>query len=93
MPYYEYKCLSCQECFEEFNEIQKRKKPESKPCPKCGASRVKQVILTSPNIGTDSNIDIHKATGGFKAAMQKVVDSPGIKGSKRATELKDRYNL
>jgi hypothetical protein len=38
-------------------------------------------------------MDIHKAKGGFKDAMQRVADAPGIKGSRRAKELKDKYNL
>ena len=93
MPYYDYKCLACQESFEEFLPIKQRKKPETKPCPKCGEKRVQQVIITSPNVGVDFGMDIHKAKGGFKDAMQRVADAPGIKGSRRAKELKDKYNL
>jgi putative FmdB family regulatory protein len=93
MPFYDYKCSACQECFEEFLPIKQRKKPETKPCPKCGEKRVHQVIISSPNVGVDFGMDIHKAKGGFKDAMQRVADAPGIKGSRRAKELKDKYNL
>jgi hypothetical protein len=51
------------------------------------------VIISSPNVGVDFGMDIHKAKGGFKDAMQRVADAPGIKGSRRAKELKDKYNL
>jgi len=93
MPFYDYKCLSCQHAFEEFLPMKQRKKPETKPCTKCGEKRVQQVIVSSPNIGVDYSMDVHKAKGGFRDAMQRVADAPGIKGSKRAKELKDRYNL
>ena len=45
MPFYEYKCLACQESFEEFLPMKQRKKPETKPCPKCGEKRVQQTVL------------------------------------------------
>lgn len=92
MPFYDYNCLSCQHTFEEFLSIAQRKKPESKPCPMCGEIKIKQMV-TSPNVSVDSQMDIHKAKGGFKEAMMKVSEAPGIKGSKRSRELKDRYNL
>lgn len=38
-------------------------------------------------------MDIRKAKGGFKDAMQKVCEAPGIKGSRREKQLKDRYGL
>jgi len=93
MPFYDYKCLACQNVFEEFLLIKQRKKPETKPCPNCGEKRVQQVIMSSPNVGVDFGMDIHKAKGGFKDAMQRVTEAPGIKGSRRAKELKDKYNL
>lgn len=93
MPYYEYKCFSCEHIFEEFLPISKRNKPEKKPCSSCGEKKIKQVILSSPNVGVDFGVDIRKANGGFKDAMQRVCEAPGIKGSKRAKELKERYSL
>jgi putative FmdB family regulatory protein len=93
MPTYEYRCGACQETFEEFLPLAKRKKPEQKPCPNCSEKRVKQTILSTPNVGVDMGKDIHKASGGFKDAMQKVCEAPGIKGSKREKDLKARYNL
>jgi putative FmdB family regulatory protein len=93
MPYYDYKCYSCEHVFEEFLKMSERTKPEKKPCPACGEKKVKQAILTSPNVGIDFTVDIHKAKGGFKDAMQRVCEAPGIKNSKRAKQLKDRYGL
>lgn len=93
MPTYEYKCNSCNHVFEAIVPMAKRKTPTRSSCDICGKKQVKQVILTCPNMGMDSCHDIHKASGGFKSAMQRVCESPGIKNSKRASELKDRYNL
>ena len=93
MPFYDYKCLACQDVFEEFLSIKQRKKPETKPCPKCGEKRVQQIIVSSPNVGVDFSMDIHNPKSDFKDAMRRVSDAPGIKGSKRAKDLKDRFNL
>lgn len=93
MPFYDYKCLSCQELFEEFLPIKQRKKPETKPCPKCGEKRIQQTIMSSPNIGVDFGVDIHKPKSEFKDVMRRVTEAPGIKGSSRAKDLKDRFNL
>ena len=93
MPTYEYKCSSCEYVFEDFLPIAKRTKPTKAPCPSCGEKKVKQAFITLPNIGVDMGVDIHKAKGGFKDAMQRVCSAPGIKGSRREKELKDRYNL
>ena len=93
MPFYDYKCTACEETFEMFVSMKERKKPETKPCPKCGEKKIKQTILSSPNVCVDLGMDIHKAKGGFKDAMQKIAEAPGIKGSRRAKDLKDRFNL
>lgn len=93
MPNYEYKCFSCEHVFEEFLPIAKRSSPEKKACPSCGEKKVKQVILSCPNIAGEYGKDIHSAKGGFKDAMQRVCNAPGIKGSKKEKELKNRYGL
>jgi putative FmdB family regulatory protein len=92
MPFYDYKCLECQEKFELLLPIAKRKKPEKDPCPSCGVKRVKQVIESSPNVGVDLGKDIHKTSGAFKEVMQRVAEAPGMRG-KRSAEFKARYNL
>jgi hypothetical protein len=38
-------------------------------------------------------VDIHKPKSDFKDAMRRVAEAPGVKGSKRAKDLKDRFNL
>jgi putative FmdB family regulatory protein len=92
MPFYDYKCLECQEKFELFVPMAKRKKAEKDPCPSCGVKRVKQVIESCPNVGVDMGKDIHKATGAFKDAMQRVAEAPGM-SKRRAADFKARYNL
>lgn len=93
MPTYEYKCEKCDYYFEEFLQIKDRKKPEKKNCKNCGEKKIKQVCMTVPNVSVDSTIDIHKARGGFKDVIQRVAEAPGIKNSKRAKQLKDRYGV
>lgn len=93
MPFYDYKCTSCEHVFEQFLPMKKRNQPEKKPCPNCSNKTIKQTILSCPNVGIDYNMDIHRAKGGFKDAMQRVCEAPGIKGSRREKELKNRYGL
>ena len=45
MPFYDYKCEKCEHTWEEMLKIKDHKKPEKKPCPKCGEKKVKQIIL------------------------------------------------
>ena len=95
MPFYDYKCSKCEHRFEEFLKISERKKPERAKCPACGDSKcVSQYISGVGGVGIDANHRIDgNAKGGFKEAMQKVIESPGIKGSKREQYYKTRWGL
>jgi len=92
MPNYEYLCHGCGYTFEEFYRIDDRKKPEKKPCPKCGIKKIKQECLTAPATAMDPNMHVdNKATGGFKDVMQKTLG--GIRGTKAEKYWKTRYGL
>jgi putative FmdB family regulatory protein len=49
MPLYTYQCKACNHTFDEYNQMDLRKVPETKPCPKCGEYEVQQII--SGNVG------------------------------------------
>ena len=92
MPFYDYKCNSCENIWEEFQSIKNNKKPEKKPCPNCGKKEVKQIILQAPNCAVDTEMRItNKAKGGFKDVMQKTL-AP-LKGTKAEKFWKNRYGI
>jgi putative FmdB family regulatory protein len=95
MPFYDYKCDKCEHIFEEMLKVADRKKPERKKCPGCGASGgVKQHISGGVGVAIDKNMRVDgNATGGFRDAMQKIIESPGIKHSRRADYYKTRWGL
>ena len=95
MPFYDYKCDKCENMFEEFNKIADRESPTRRKCPSCGEKgSVRQVITGIGGVGVDKNHRIDgNAKGGFKDVMQKLVDAPGIKGSRREQYLKTRYGI
>ena len=46
MPMYTYQCKECKEVFDDYQAMDDRKVPESKPCPSCGKENsVIQVIM------------------------------------------------
>jgi putative FmdB family regulatory protein len=95
MPFYDYKCEKCDHAFEEMLAMKDRKKPERKNCPSCGEKgTVKQWIRDGAGVAVDAKMRIDgKATGGFRDALEKVIQAPGIKGSKREKYLRTRYGM
>jgi len=95
MPFYDYKCEKCDHSFEELLKIDERSKPTRRKCPECGEKGcIKQVITGIGGVGVDGNMRIDgNATGAFRDVMQKVTESPGIKGSKREQYYKTRWGL
>jgi hypothetical protein len=92
MPFYDYRCEKCEHTWEEMLKIKDHKKPEKKPCPKCGEKSVKQIILSVPGFAVDTSMQVtNKATGGFKDVMQKTLS--GLKGTKAERYWKNRYGI
>jgi putative FmdB family regulatory protein len=95
MPFYDYKCEKCDHLFEEMLKVADRKKPERKKCPGCGASGcVKQHISGGTGMAIDTNHRVDgNATGAFKDVMERVIQSDGIRGSKREKYYRTRWGM
>jgi len=92
---YEYSCLKCKEIWEEVLSMSDYEKPLKKKCPHCDAKKgnVFRHHGAAPAVQMDYNMDIKKPHnhGGFGDAMQKMCDSPGVKGTKYAEILKGKH--
>lgn len=58
MPIYEYKCMECDNAFDELMDMD----DDNPACPKCGGDSKKQVSVTSFHL---------KGTGWFKSTARK----------------------
>ena len=95
MPFYDYKCAKCEHTFEEFLPLKDRKKPERKKCPACGEKgSVSQHISGGTGMAMDTNHRIDgNATGAFRDVMERVIQSDGIRGSKREQYYRTRWGM
>lgn len=95
MPFYDYQCDKCEHRFEEMLKINQRSKPEKAPCPACGEKKcVKQIITGIAGTKMDANMRVDgNAKGGFRDVMNKVIQSDGIKGTRREQYYKTRWGL
>ena len=93
MPTYEFQCESCGHRFESFQWADKRLTPTKEPCPTCGEKKVKQGYFTAPGMAMDTNHDINKVhnKGGFADAMERVCQSPAVKGTKYEANLRAKH--
>jgi putative FmdB family regulatory protein len=84
MPTYEYECRECNHQFESFAWVEDRKKPEKEPCKICGGKSIK--------LGYNNHrIDRPHNVGGFADAMERVCQSPAVKGTKYEKELRAKH--
>lgn len=87
MPYYSYKCHSCETIFERVLKIAEMKQPEVDPCTTCGQTTVLRHIDKAPIWADAARIgDTAKLPGGFKDVLRKITDA--VPGS----NLKLKYN-
>ena len=93
MPTYEYECRECNHQFESFQWLENRNVPTKEPCPCCGKKKVKQGFFTAPSMTIDSNhrIDRPHNTGGFADAIDRVCQTPAVKGTKYEKELRSKH--
>lgn len=73
MPLYEYKCGSCEATFTQVLIIDKRKVPETEPCPECSKQEVKMLIST-PMISY-SNPGSMKTSDSFNDRLKEIKKS------------------
>ena len=71
MPYYDYKCSSCEHIFEENYKIVDRNKPTEEPCPKCSESEVKHIFGTA-HIGDPWFHGGRKVDDGFRDRLGEI---------------------
>ena len=71
MPYYDYKCYSCEHEFELNMKIADRNKPTEEPCPKCSEREVIHKLAT-PFIGDPWHHAGKKPDEGFKDRLKEI---------------------
>tara|TARA_R100000081_G_C4692503_1_gene103278 strand:- start:146 stop:388 length:243 start_codon:yes stop_codon:yes gene_type:complete len=77
--------------------VDSRSAPEKEVCPKCGKKKVKQGYVSTngsaPSMKMDDNmaIDKYHNEGGFADAMERVCQSPTVKGTKYEAELRAKH--
>ena len=95
MPIYEYACKECKIVWEEDRKVSACLVPTNKKCPHCNAKRgsIYRHHSSAPSMKMDANykIDQPHNQGGFQEAMKRIVDSPGVKGTKEAEILKSKH--
>ena len=74
MPLYDYECENCGIFFDELIMMDDRLIPTKKPCPDCGAKKVKQVLL-GMNIGDPVRLGIKKPSSEFNEVLTRISDA------------------
>lgn len=76
MPYYSYKCHSCEIITEQVLKIAEMKQPEIDPCTTCGQTSVLRHIDKAPIWADAARIgDTAKLPGGYKDLLRKIHDN------------------
>lgn len=97
MPKYSFRCVECQDIWEEWLAMKDCDKPEKKPCPKCKAKKgsVQRHYGKPPAMKMDSNfrIDSPHRQGGWQDAVQRMVNAPEVKygAPEAAKRMKAKY--
>lgn len=94
MPFYSYHCDACDKDFDEMLSMDNRDVPLKNPCPECGKKgKVRKAFVEAPRMSIDWNhrIDRPHNVGGFSDAIQRVAESPSLKGTKYAKALMDKH--
>tara|TARA_Y100000817_G_scaffold131003_1_gene102654 strand:- start:280 stop:642 length:363 start_codon:yes stop_codon:yes gene_type:complete len=85
MPWYDYKCSSCDHEFTEVLRMADRKIPIENGCPACGSFSVKQ-LLGNVMIGDSVNLGITKPDNTYNEVVAKINEKSGIKGTRYELE-------
>ena len=94
---YTFKCVECQEIWDEWLKMKDCEKPEKSPCPKCKAKKgsVQRHYGKAPGMKMDANfrIDTPHRQGGWQDAVQRMVNSPEVKygAPGAAKRMRDKY--
>ena len=71
MPYYDYKCYSCEHEFELNMKIADRNKPTEEPCPECSSTKVKHIFGKS-HIGDPWHPAGRRIDEGFRDRLKEI---------------------
>ena len=85
MPWYDYKCSSCDHEFTEVLRMADRKIPIENGCPVCGSLSVKQ-LLGNVAIGDSVLLGVDKPDATYNEVIAKINESEGIKGTRYELE-------
>jgi len=93
MPVYTFKCENCEEVFDEINTVAKRDEPINNPCPKCKKTGNIRRAFDSVNMAIDWNhrIDRPHNVNGFAEGIQRIAESPSLKGTPFGKRLLDKH--
>ena len=95
MPTYGYSCKECKTIWEEARPISGCLIPTKNKCPHCDAKKgnIYRYHGVAPAMKMDSNykIDAPHNEGGFQDAIKRMVNSPGVKGTKYADKLSAKH--
>jgi putative FmdB family regulatory protein len=74
MPNYGFICENCNHTFDSLLSIDDRDAPSKSPCPGCKKKKIKRDYnSTNLQVGSDTNINANKATGGkWEHLMHKI---------------------
>ena len=65
MPHYDFVCTECSTAFELILPMAEYNKPTTEPCPKCGLTKIEQVLGANPCIDS-VNLGIRKPDREFQ---------------------------
>ena len=90
MPIYDFKCEKYEHQFSEMKTIENRDEPFGETCPKCGI--VKEYLgAPAQMLDTNYRVDSKHNMGGFRDAMERMAERPGIKGTPDGDRIKAKY--
>jgi len=70
MPFYDYKCNSCENTYPKRSCIAERN--DKKICPSCSSDDSQLILLGSPSIGDPVRLGVRKVDDGFREVLSKV---------------------
>jgi putative FmdB family regulatory protein len=81
MPTYEYKCNSCQACFEQVLKISEMDEPTKNNCPQCSQKTIERLFPSgAPSLGDPYVLGVTKKDGALRERLQEIKrNHPGSK--------------
>lgn len=89
MPFYDYRCVNCEDTFEKFLKIADVDLPLSEPCHNCSVEGKIEKIISSPSIGDPVRLGVTKVPSDFqKYVLGRIKERhPKAKGLERSRSI------